>query len=359
MDIVKSYLNRNKVKPLSKEEVYELIPKAQAKDKEAINKLVIHNLPILLNLAYRHSWAIDSVSQFDDFFQQGIFGLMRAIEKFDISRNLAFSTYSTIWINQAIGRYVEDNRGPVRIPNYLHSIRSKYNKLKEDENGLHNDDFYMRLVANQNETTVATLRYSITSGSNSINEVNEDGECYDDLESLVDENEINVNLLDFKTMIAKIGGRDKEVISRRLEGWTLSEIAQTMDLSREMVRLIEDSAMMKLKAMIANVTDNNPFQIRYNLSREFATHLTEVVRKKEIKDPIRIDSSKQYNPILGACNDCMYNALRQPENMSKVEVGTPSWVRASCDICGKITACTSPKSFMFPVFVITSERQLV
>lgn len=366
MKLILEYLQRNKINVLSKEETHALVIKAQGGCKVSKDKLITHNLPLVMQLAGRRRYAISGVLDYDDLFSEGVRGLMRSIEKFDVTRDMALSTYATFWINQRMGRFINDNKGPVRIPNGLQQLKRKYNKLRTaDDKNKHNDDFYIRLLAANNDTSVAHLRYQISNTPSELyiddvgtNQNGEAGSGYQ-LESIIDEHEINVNLLDFQIMIAKIGGRDREVIERRIEGFTLRQIAEVMNLSREMIRQIEESALLKLKAMVNTVKDAKIFQVREEIKDDFRNKLFSMINNKQIKNPIRIDSSQRYSPISGVCTECMFEALRLPENVLKCQQGQPNWIVASCDICGKLKPCASPKDFMFPVFIISSRKAII
>lgn len=346
MLIVKDYLRRNKVKILKKEEVYELIPKAQAGCKESREKLIIHNIPSVLKIANRYSWAISSVLDFDDLFQHGVLGLMRALKTFDISRGLDLSTYSYPWIMQSIGRYIDNNRGPVRMPIYLQGLKKKYQKLKQQDNP-ESDELYLRLVANQNEHSVSTLRHAITVSPRGIELDDPEGTL--ELESIVDENAFDVNLLDAHAMLECLSEQERTILERRLLNWTLRQVAQDINLSRERVRQIEEMAIFKLKAMVGNVKDNNVFELREMLKASHAEHVEQITKK--------VDSSLMDSKIHGICLDCATHAMSFKENSTKRQLTRPSWINAECDVCFAIKAVTSVKNFEFPVFKVSVPKE--
>lgn len=338
-------MRAKKFKPISKEELYDLITKAQSGDPAAKDLLVERNLPLVLRLTSKFFWACTGVIDFDDLFQQGTIGLMRCLEKFDITKNFELSTYAAFWINQRIGRYIDDNRGAVRVPIYLQSLQKKYAKIKhEDEENpeSHNDDFYLRLVTHDNETTVSNLRHSLTLKSSDIR-MDDELETFQ-LESIVDENEMDVRRMDFEAVLAHLSLNERYIIRQRMTNWSFKKIAEDLNISRERVRQIEEGAILKMKAMINDVKKNRVFEMRDQIAIQHKIHKKELLMK--------VDSSKFGNPILAVCSKCADIALLLPENKSKFRLGVPNWIEAECDMCHKVTAVAPVRDFMYPVFEV-------
>lgn len=89
-----------------KEQARELLAKAQAGDPDARNLLIEGNLRLVASIARRFAQRADS----DDLFQVGCIGLMHAIDKFDLSYDVAFSTYAVPLILAEIHRFLRENR---------------------------------------------------------------------------------------------------------------------------------------------------------------------------------------------------------------------------------------------------------
>ncbi len=266
MQLIRGYLQDHKIKVLSKEAVYDLIAKAQKGCLKSRDLVVVHNLPLVLRVSKRYFYTATSTVSFDDLFQEGVLGLMRAIELFDLKRGLHFSTYAEPWIRQKVLRYHEDNRGPVRTPVYLQQLFRKYRKLKnEDENIQKTDDFYIQAVARSNSCSVSGLRRAITFQPSEV--------CIDDpldlhqLSDIVDEDKMNLALFDFKHMLSLLEPREKFIIEKRMTSWTLQQIAVSLEVSRERVRQLETGAMLKLRAMISDVRKHDVFEVRDNLNK--------------------------------------------------------------------------------------------
>lgn len=86
-------------------------------DQSAKEKLILHNLKLVLSIAIKYQ---RNQLPLIDIFQEGIFGLNRAIDKFDFSKNTVLSTYATIWISQSIRRALLDKSTMIRVPVHYH-----------------------------------------------------------------------------------------------------------------------------------------------------------------------------------------------------------------------------------------------
>ena len=117
---------------ISHEEEIKLCRQAQLRDhtsKYAMTKMVNANIGLVEKLANKLYIKNDQYS-FDDLYQEGVFGLIRGVNKFDPSVGCRFSTYSYYWIYSYIMRYCENNLGKIRIPTHL---REKMRKQKDNK----------------------------------------------------------------------------------------------------------------------------------------------------------------------------------------------------------------------------------
>lgn len=87
------------------------------KDKTAKDKLILHNLKLVMSIAIKYQRGLLPIA---DLFQEGIFGLSKAIDKFDFTKNAVLSTYATIWISQTIRRGLIEKAAMIRTPVHFH-----------------------------------------------------------------------------------------------------------------------------------------------------------------------------------------------------------------------------------------------
>src|SRR3954449_4480160 len=116
-DALQMFLNELRHYPLlsAKEEI-ELAKRIERGDLEAKEKLINSNLRLVVSLAKKYPTYDLTLL---DLIQEGIFGLVRAAEKFDWRKGYKFSTYATFWIRQAIQRGIENRARTIRIPSHV------------------------------------------------------------------------------------------------------------------------------------------------------------------------------------------------------------------------------------------------
>jgi RNA polymerase primary sigma factor len=110
---------------LTFDEELELSKCIQNGDEAARHRLIEANLRLVVKIAKAYS---NKGIPLMDLIQEGNMGLIRAVEKYDYTRHLRFSTYATWWIRQAITRYLTDKRRTIRLPHRKEEILRKVNQ---------------------------------------------------------------------------------------------------------------------------------------------------------------------------------------------------------------------------------------
>lgn len=109
-------------------EQLKLIKQAKRGDERSRDKLVVSNLRLVMNLAAKYK---NRGLEYDDLFQEGVMGLMHAINKFSTGKGTKFSTYASLWIRQFMQRAVTDKSLPIRLPVSLHMDKAKVIKASQ------------------------------------------------------------------------------------------------------------------------------------------------------------------------------------------------------------------------------------
>lgn len=204
-------------KSLSRREERELGNRIKQGDKEALNKLVQHNLKFVVSMAKHYR---DRGVPFEDLISEGNMGLYHAAEKYDGTRETRFITYAVWWIKNSLNECIKKNNysNEVDVDDLLHG------KIKDDT-------FKSEIINEKFEEQLNDIQ-SRNAG------VNELMECLQERERKV------------VTMFFGLDG-EKEM--------NLDEIGQSMSLSMERVRQIKDVALIKLKTNVL-MMDNDMIQ---------------------------------------------------------------------------------------------------
>ena len=129
-DALQLFFNEVRKYPLlTKEEEVELARRSSAGDLEAKERLINSNLRLVVSNARRY---MRQDLNLLDLIQEGIFGLIRATEKFDWRKGYKFSTYATFWIRQAIQRALENKERTIRVPNQVAQRERKVMRIERE-----------------------------------------------------------------------------------------------------------------------------------------------------------------------------------------------------------------------------------
>lgn len=112
---------------LTKNEEYNLGIRKKSGDLEAREKLIVSNLRLVKSIAYKY---LNLGLSLDDLIEEGIIGLIKAVDKYEPEMGLKFSTYATYWIRQAIGLAIANDSRTIRVSRNSHEMLIKINKYK-------------------------------------------------------------------------------------------------------------------------------------------------------------------------------------------------------------------------------------
>lgn len=259
-----SYLSRLTQAPLlTAEEEKELTVAAQSGSAEAKERLVESNIRLVINIAKSyHSRAIP----LEDLIQEGVIGLITAIERFDPTKGFRFSTYATHWIKQAIGRAVDCKAKTIRLPAHISQALRRIEKTRSDlmsrtgsepsvdqiarEMGISLRKLNSLMQASQE---LISLDIRVGDGdSTTLGSMLQDQSARDP-ESLILHSEVIEELYEF---LALLTDRERRIVTYRLrndDGTTnfRDELSEELKITRERVRQIEIQAIKKLRQLAA------------------------------------------------------------------------------------------------------------
>ena len=129
-DSLELFLRRARLHPLlTAAEEIELAKRIERGDLEAKEKMINANLRLVVSQARRYQ---GHGLPMEDLVQEGMLGLIRAVEKFDWRRGFKFSTYGTLWIRQAIQRGLQNHGRTIRVPVHVSQRQVKVRKVESE-----------------------------------------------------------------------------------------------------------------------------------------------------------------------------------------------------------------------------------
>jgi RNA polymerase primary sigma factor len=242
---------------LTAAEEVELAKRIERGDQDAKNRMIEANLRLVVANAKRYRGL---GLPFLDLIQEGILGLIRAVEKFDYRRGFKFSTYATWWIRQAMQRGLQHQSRTIRIP--IH-IGQELTKVRAAERKLTNElgrDPTLQELAEQlgmDVHQVEDLRNAERVPVSLEMPVGSEGDAElgsllpsDDPEPL-EEVAVELEEASIRRALERLDANAKQVIELRFgiggrEPLTLREVAKIMSLSAEGVRKLERRALRRL-----------------------------------------------------------------------------------------------------------------
>ena len=253
------------LKEVSVSEV-ELILKAQKGDIYSRNLLIEKNIPLIKRIAAK-SIQSSSLSN-SDLVQEGIFGLITAIEKFNPEIGAKFSTYASWWIKQAMFKAISEQSYAYNIPVYIQETLSRFKKTKQqmeqtDQKEVSKADVAHKL--NMTEEKIDTFlnaftkTLSIESGASlTDNKELTLAEIIEDEKQNVERSVVDKELKeDIMRALDILKEKERNVIVLRFglkeeQKKTLEEIGNSYGVTKECIRQIEKRAIEKLKNLCGN-----------------------------------------------------------------------------------------------------------
>lgn len=259
-DSVKMYLKDiGRVPLLKPPEELELAKKMAEGDEEAKKQLINANLRLVVSIAKRY---VGRGMSFLDLIEEGNFGLMKAVDKFDYTKGFKFSTYATWWIRQAITRSIADQARTIRIP--VHMVET-INKLTKTSRNL--------LQKLGREPTQSEIAEAMGIAESRVVEIQKIAQDPVSLETPIGEEE-DSHLGDFvedsstasqieiaegkmlkeqvREILSTLAPREAMVLTLRYglkdnHPRTLEEVGRVFNVTRERIRQIEAKALRRLK----------------------------------------------------------------------------------------------------------------
>ena len=247
-------VNTANIKVLDNEEMIKLFSQYQQGDDKAKELLINGNLKLILSILKKYNNRTDNM---DDLFQVGCIGLIKAIDNFDLSHEVKFSTYAVPMIVGEVKRYLRDNNS-VRIARSIKDVSYKALKVKEELTNKLNKEPTVAQIAKELELSEFEVANALDSMKDTISmfePIYNDGGDTIYLSDQLEDQKNNMRNIDekiaLKEAIDSLKKREKYIIEQRyMIGKTQMELAEELGISQAQISRLEKSGMNNIRKKI-------------------------------------------------------------------------------------------------------------
>ena len=239
---------------LTAKENEELMKKLKAGDKSAREKFIVGNMRLVLSLVKRF-WAKNANA--DDVFQAGCVGLIKAIDNFDLSVGVKFSTYAVPMIIGEIKRYLRDGNS-LRVSRSIRDTAYRVLKVRESIEE-RDEEATLEKIASEMQVAVSEVVYALDAISDPVslydpvyNKAGDTLLLMDQLCAEKNNDEVWTERVALNEAMERLGEREKRILFLRYyEGKTQTEISEEVGISQAQVSRLEKNALNNIRLNIS------------------------------------------------------------------------------------------------------------
>lgn len=247
-------VNTSKLPVLSNKKMKKLFKKMHNGDDNAREELIQGNLRLVLSVIQRFNNRGEYV---DDLFQVGCIGLMKAIDNFDLSHNVRFSTYAVPMIIGEIRRYLRDNN-PIRVSRSLRDIAYKALQVRDSLVNKHSKEPSVNEIANVLGMSREEIVFALDAIQDPISlfePIYHDGGdpifVMDQISDKKNQDEDWLEGIAIKEAMMRLSDRERHILSLRFfAGKTQMEVAEEIGISQAQVSRLEKTALKHMRKHI-------------------------------------------------------------------------------------------------------------
>lgn len=244
-------INTSNLPKLSGQEQAELMQKLKNGDKEAREQFAICNMRLVLSVVQRFKGRKENI---DDIFQVGCVGLMKAIDNFDVSLGVKFSTYAVPMIIGEIKRFLRDTNS-IRVSRSLRDIAYKTLKAREELLRETTDEPSVEDISKLLDVPIKEVALAMEAISDPVSlgdPVYNDGDDTIYLQDQVSDDRISEDIwvenLNLNEALKTLNDREKEIVNLRyFVGKTQMEVSEEIGISQAQVSRLEKNAIDSIK----------------------------------------------------------------------------------------------------------------
>lgn len=244
-------VNTSQLPIINNEEKIRLLKKIKEGDKEAREEFISGNLRLVLSVIQRFN---HRGANADDLFQVGCIGLIKAIDNFDLSQNVQFSTYAVPMIIGEIRRYLRDNN-PIRVSRSIRDLAYKALQAKEKLTKDSGKEPTIEAIAKEIGVPREEVVFSLDAIQDPISlqePVYNDGQdsiyVMDQVKDKKNTDELWAESITIAEAMKKLNDREKMIMNKRFfDGRTQMEVAEEIGISQAQVSRLEKSAISHIR----------------------------------------------------------------------------------------------------------------
>lgn len=237
---------------LSHEETLKLIELAKTGDNDAKTRLISENTPLIKSIVKRYG---NIHVEYEDLMQLGAMGLVKAINNFDVSFGVRFSTYAVPMIAGEIKRFIRDD-GAIKVSRALKSASLRIQQITSEYKQTHGDAPSVEYLAEKLGVDPQEIVFAMDSSKYPVSLYekfdDDNSQCVMDKLATGEDGDDMMNKMILKDFIKTLPGREKTVIVLRyFKDKTQSEIAKILGVSQVQVSRIESKIISEMKKALA------------------------------------------------------------------------------------------------------------
>jgi len=244
-------VNTSRLKVLKNEETKELLRRAKEGDVQAREELIAGNLRLVLSVLQRFTGRGENM---DDLFQVGCIGLIKAIDNFDITQDVRFSTYGVPMISGEIRRYLRDN-STLRVSRSLRDTAYKVLQVRESLMNEHQREPTVEDIAKVLDIQPREVVMAMDAISDPVSlfdpVYSDGGESVSVMDQIGDTKNTDAAWLEriaLSEAVDKLEPREKTILAMRFfDGRTQMEVASAIGISQAQVSRLEKNAVTQIR----------------------------------------------------------------------------------------------------------------
>lgn len=247
-------VNTSTLPTLKNAEMDELMKKVKEGDELAKEEFIVANMRLVLSIVQRFSGKCEKA---DDMFQVGCVGLIKAINNFDISYGLRFSTYAVPMIIGEIRRFLRDNNA-IRVSRSMRDIAYRALQVKNEISQKEHREATVEEIAIALDLPLKSVSFALDAISETVSLSNPISESHDGDTTFLDQiadirSDVNATdeRISLHSAIVTLSEREKEILQLRyFIGHTQTEVSKEVGISQAQVSRLEKTALESIKKLM-------------------------------------------------------------------------------------------------------------